>query len=89
MHAVCPLCMMSSVANTSVAVDLNPSQSALLELKLAAIKHLNYEDYLLLLGENEDPLNQRYVADIYCAKTLVLPQPHFWVEVCPIEVLLL
>ena len=47
---------------SSVAVDLNPSQNALLELKLAAIKHLNYEDYLLLLGENEDPLNQRYVA---------------------------
>ena len=41
---------------SSVAVDLNLSQSALLELKLAAIKHLNYEDYLLLLGENEDPL---------------------------------
>ena len=47
---------------SSVAVDLNPSQSALLELKLAAIKHLSYEDYLLLLGEKEDPLNQRYVA---------------------------
>ena len=47
---------------SSVAVDLNLSQSALLELKLAAIKHLSYEDYLLLLGENEDPHNQRYVA---------------------------
>ena len=67
---------------SSVAVDLNPSQSALLELKLAAIKHLNYEDYLLLLGENEDPLNQRYVA--YTDKTFVLLQPHFWVaSTCP------
>ena len=42
-----------------VAVDFNPSQSAVLELKLAAIKHLNYDQYLLLLGETEDSLNQR------------------------------
>ena len=55
---------------SSVAVDLNPSQNALLELKLAAIKHLNYEDYLLLLGEKEDPLNQRYVVYLSTAKQI-------------------
>ena len=38
-----------------------------MELKLAAIKHLNYEEYLLLLGETGDSLNQRWV--VYCSLT--------------------
>jgi S-adenosylmethionine:diacylglycerol 3-amino-3-carboxypropyl transferase len=41
----------------SVAVDVNPAESALLELKIAAIKHLSYEDYLLVLGDKEDTLS--------------------------------
>ena len=37
-----------------------PAQNALLELKLAAIKYLDYEDYLLLLGDKEDKETRRY-----------------------------
>ena len=60
MHYYSHSVLMSSVQLLlSVAVDLNPSQSAVLELKLAAIKYLNYEEYLLLLGETGDSINQR------------------------------
>ncbi|MBW3600275.1 MAG: BtaA family protein, partial [Planctomycetes bacterium] len=37
------------------AVDLNPRQNALLELKLAAIRHLEYEDYWRMFGEGYLP----------------------------------
>ena len=43
----------------TVAVDVNPAESALLELKIAAIKHLSYEDYLLVLGDKEDIMQKR------------------------------
>lgn len=42
-----------------VAVDLSPAQNAILELKIAAIKNLTYEDYLLVLGELDDTENRR------------------------------
>jgi S-adenosylmethionine-diacylglycerol 3-amino-3-carboxypropyl transferase len=32
------------------AVDMNPRQNALLELKIAGIRHLDYEDYFALFG---------------------------------------
>ena len=40
-------------------MDVNPAESALLELKVAAIKHLSYEDYLLVLGDKEDTMQKR------------------------------
>ena len=40
--------------NNVVAVDINPAENALLELKIAAIKHLSYENYLLVLGDKRD-----------------------------------
>jgi S-adenosylmethionine:diacylglycerol 3-amino-3-carboxypropyl transferase len=43
----------------TVAVDINPAENALLELKIAAIKYLSYEDYLLVLGDKEDTENKR------------------------------
>ena len=43
----------------TVAVDVNPAESALLELKIAAIKHLGYDDYLLVLGDKEDTMQKR------------------------------
>ena len=43
----------------AVAVDVNPAENALLELKIAAIKHLNYEDYILVLGDKEDTMQKR------------------------------
>ena len=37
--------------NHVYAVDMNPRQNALLELKLAAIRHLEYEDFFRMFGE--------------------------------------
>ena len=45
----------------AVAVDMNPAENALLELKIAAIKKLSYEDYLILLGDKEDTGQRRCV----------------------------
>ena len=43
----------------AVAVDMSPAQNALMELKLAAITHLSYEDFLCVLGETEDSNSRR------------------------------
>ena len=53
---------MNLLLHTAVAVDVNPAESALLELKMAAIKHLSYEDYLLILGDKEDTMQRRYAS---------------------------
>ena len=37
------------------AVDANPRQTALLELKLAGIKHLEFEDFFAVFGEGHHP----------------------------------
>jgi len=37
------------------AVDANPRQTALLELKLAGIRHLEYDDFFALFGEGSHP----------------------------------
>lgn len=42
-------------AGTVVAVDCNPAQSALLELKAIAIKQLDFEDVWLMFGEGKHP----------------------------------
>lgn len=34
-----------------VAVDISIAQNSLLELKIAAISHLEYHNFLILLGE--------------------------------------
>lgn len=58
------------------AIDLNPCQNALLELKLAAIQVLSYDDFLTLLGvrPGTDPL------DLYAACLPLLPPyaRHYW-----------
>ena len=38
----------------TVAIDMSPAQNAMLEIKLAAIQHLEYHDYLCLLGEQAE-----------------------------------
>lgn len=40
---------------------MSPAQNALMELKLAAIAHLSYEDFLCVLGETEDTNSRRCV----------------------------
>ena len=43
-----------NLSKLAVAIDMNQVQSALLELKLAAIRCLCHQDFLILLGETED-----------------------------------
>ena len=47
----------------TVAVDINPAESPLLELKITAIKHLSYDDYLPVLGDKEDTMQKRCKTD--------------------------
>ena len=42
-------------ADLVVSVDMNPAQSALLELKVLAIRHLAYEDLWLMFGKGVHP----------------------------------
>jgi S-adenosylmethionine-diacylglycerol 3-amino-3-carboxypropyl transferase len=45
------------------AVDANPRQTALLELKIAAIRHLDYSDFFALFGEGRHPRVQEVYHD--------------------------
>lgn len=45
-----PLDMLLSGAGEVVALDINPTQNALLELKIAAIRALDYPDFLAFVG---------------------------------------
>lgn len=45
-----PLDLLQTDASDIVAFDVNPAQNALLALKLAALKCLDYDDYLIFLG---------------------------------------
>ena len=49
------------VCSSAVAVDMSEAQTALLELKLAAIRSLCYEDFLVLLGEAKDEGGRWYI----------------------------
>lgn len=50
-----PLNLLSSELSEMVAIDANPMQNALFELKLAAINTLNYSEYLAFLGVEPHP----------------------------------
>ena len=39
--------------NHVYAVDMNPRQNALLELKISAIRNLDYEDFFRMFGEGK------------------------------------
>ena len=49
----------SLICAPTVAIDMSPAQNALLEIKLAAIQHLEYQDYLCLLGERAESQDSR------------------------------
>jgi S-adenosylmethionine-diacylglycerol 3-amino-3-carboxypropyl transferase len=40
-------------ARSVTAIDMSPAQTALLELKIAGIRHLSHEDFVVLLGVRE------------------------------------
>jgi S-adenosylmethionine-diacylglycerol 3-amino-3-carboxypropyl transferase len=46
-----------------VAVDMNPRQNALLDLKLAAIRNLEYEDFFAMFGQGRLPGARKIYAD--------------------------
>ncbi|QDU97458.1 DUF3419 family protein [Lignipirellula cremea] len=50
------------------AVDMNPRQNALLELKLAGIRHLEYEDFFAMFGQGRLPGMQKIYADVLRSK---------------------
>lgn len=49
-----------SFLSSPVAVDMSSAQNSLLELKIAGISHLEYEEYLVLLGETTSDDVSRY-----------------------------
>jgi S-adenosylmethionine-diacylglycerol 3-amino-3-carboxypropyl transferase len=53
------------------AIDMNPCQNYLLELKLAAIKEFEYDDYLNLLGVYPSGLSEKYYRYI---RNLISPE---------------
>ena len=46
------------------AVDLNPRQNALLELKMAAIRRLDFEDFFRMFGQGHHPRVRTLYADL-------------------------
>ena len=44
------LLMAAIVSSSAVALDMSLSENSILELKLVAIQHLEYEEFLQLLG---------------------------------------
>lgn len=46
----CELCLLCVVPTYVVSVDMSVAQSSLLELKMAAIKHLEYTEFVKLIG---------------------------------------
>ena len=50
--------LMAAMSSPAVALDMSPAENSLLELKLAAIQHLNHEEFLQLLGVT--PSTDRY-----------------------------
>ena len=58
----------------SVAVDMSVAQNSLLELKVAAIAHLDYHDYLLLIGEAFGHALDRYDFYLYSYHYVITQQ---------------
>lgn len=66
-------------AKQVIAVDVNPAQNALLELKCVAIKHLKYNDFWKLFGEGKhERFQELYNADL--APFLSETSRKFWDE---------
>lgn len=64
-------------AKMVVSVDVNPAQTALLELKSIAIQRLNYQDFWLMFGEGVHP-NFAHLYDTKLAPFLSQASRSFW-----------
>lgn len=60
----------------AVAIDMSPAQNALLEIKLAAIRHLEYRDYLCLLGEKAETQGSHSRYNTLCMSQLLIITSH-------------
>ena len=61
-------------------MDINRAESALLELKITAIKHLSYEDFLLVLGDKKDTIQKGthiMNCDEYCVDKAIVNRGRF------------
>lgn len=59
------------------AVDMNPRQNALLELKIAGIRHLEFEDFFSMFGEGRLRDARRVYAETL-RPALSLPAQRYW-----------
>lgn len=73
-HAICvtasgdrPLNLLTTACASVTAVDMNPNQSHLLALKLAAITQLDYEKYLAFLGMTAEKNRYAIFNEFKCA----------------------
>jgi len=71
-----PLDLLIKGPQEIVSLDFNPCQNFILELKMAAIKHLGYEEYLELMGVL--PSEQREVQYKSIRQHLSGEATHFW-----------
>lgn len=71
-----PLHLLMTDCAEVIAIDMNRIQNFLLELKLAAILHLDFETYLAFLGC--EPTNQRYSIFLSLTSHLSKDATDFW-----------
>lgn len=57
---------MYGVWHSVVAVDMSVAQNSFLELKLAAIKHLKYNEFVKLIGATDASEEERFLAMQLC-----------------------
>jgi S-adenosylmethionine-diacylglycerol 3-amino-3-carboxypropyl transferase len=77
-----PLNLLYADCGEIVSVDANPMQNYLLELKQAAIKELDYDDYLSFLGAN--PTANRLELYRKISPSLHLASQEFWNKHIPL-----
>jgi S-adenosylmethionine-diacylglycerol 3-amino-3-carboxypropyl transferase len=63
--------------NHVYAVDMNPRQNALLDLKMSAIRHLEFEDFFKMFGEGRLP-GAKYVYEQKLRASLPAWSKSFW-----------
>lgn len=71
-----PLHLLMKECKEIVSVDANPAQTHLLELKIAAMNALSYEDYIAFLGGASTPHRLKHLSQL--ASHLPKETSHFW-----------
>lgn len=74
------LSLLSQSPSKVIAVDCNPSQLAILELKAAAFRNLSHEELLRFLGSHPATAAERRQTYTYCAPDLAPPAARYFRE---------